>query len=312
MNLRSLEYLVALADHRHFGRAADSVFVTQPTLSAQIKKLEGELGVELVERHSRGVLLTDIGERVVARARMLLAEADNIRQLARLAENPEAGSLRLGAFPTLGPYLLPHVVPELRRQFPLLELLLVEEKSDVLLGQLRAGKLDAALLAMPNPSGGLHEEPLFDEDFLLAVPAGHTLAGERDVATSALADETVLLLDEGHCLRDQALSVCQLAGAHERIGFRATSLETLRQMVASGTGVTLLPRLAVSAPVPDSPDIALVDLAPPPSRRIALYWRTSSVYADLLGRLAAVLRGFDPALVQPVPPHGARVGPAAG
>ncbi len=305
MNLRSLEYLVALADHRHFGRAADAVFVTQPTLSAQIKKLEGELGVELVERRSRGVLLTDVGERVVARARVLLGEADNIRQLARLAENPETGSLRLGAFPTLGPYLFPHVVPALRRQFPQLELLLVEEKSDVLHAQLRAGKLDAALLAMPNPLGGLHEEPLFDEDFLLAVPAGHRLATERAVPASALVDESVLLLDEGHCLRDQALSVCQLAGAEERIGFRATSLETLRQMVASGTGVTLLPRLAVSAPVPESPDIALVDLTPRPSRRIALYWRTSSVYADLLGRLASVLRGFDPALVHPVPPLAA-------
>lgn len=302
MNLRSLEYLVALADHRHFGRAAEAVFVTQPTLSAQIKKLEAELGVELVERATRGVLLTEVGERVVARARVLLAEADNIRTLARLAEDPEAGSLRLGVFPTLGPYLLPHVVPEVRRRFPRLELLLVEEKSEVLLTQLREGRLDAALLAMPHAVPGLHEEPLFDEEFLLAVPASHRLAHEQSVPTSILAGESVLLLDEGHCLRDQALSVCQLAGASERIGFRATSLETLRQMVASGTGVTLLPRLAVSAPVPDSPDIALVSLgAPAPSRKIALYWRVSSVYADLLEQLADVFRSFDPALVEPIP-----------
>ena len=247
------------------------------------------------------MLLTDVGEQVVARARVMLAEADNIRALARLSEDPEAGSLRLGVFPTLGPYLLPHVVPEVRRQFPRLELLLVEEKSEVLLAQLRDGRLDAALLAMPNPMPGLHEEPLFDEEFLLAVPAGHELAGERSVPTSVLAGESVLLLDEGHCLRDQALSVCHLAGASERIGFRATSLETLRQMVASGTGVTLLPRLAVSAPVPESPDIALMHLgSPSPSRRIALYWRTSSVYTDVLNRLAEVFRRFDPSLVAPV------------
>ncbi|HWL45746.1 MAG TPA: LysR substrate-binding domain-containing protein [Ilumatobacter sp.] len=303
MNLRSLEYLVALADHRHFGRAAEAVFVTQPTLSAQIKKLETELGVELVERRSRGMLLTDVGERVVARARVLLAEADNIRMLASLSTDPEAGSLRLGAFPTLGPYLLPHVLPEVRRRFPRLELLLVEEKSEVLLAQLREGRLDAALLAMPNVVTGLHEEPLFDEEFLLAVPTAHRLAAERSVPTAALAGESVLLLDEGHCLRDQALSVCQMAGAGERNGFRATSLETLRQMVASGTGVTLLPRLSVSSPVPDSPDIALVGLgAPAPSRRIALYWRTSSVYAGLLHQLADVFREFDPTLVHPVAP----------
>lgn len=301
MNLRSLEYLVALADHRHFGRAAESVFVSQPTLSSQIKKLEQELGVELVERRARGALLTEAGERIVARARILLAEAENIRAIARLSTDPESGSLRLGVFPTLGPYLLPHVIPVVRERFPRLELLLVEEKSEVLLSQLRDGRIDAALLATPNVAPGLHEEPLFDEEFLLAVPARHRLAEAGEVPTSALAGECVLLLDEGHCLRDQALSVCQMAGAGERLGFRATSLETLRQMVASGTGVTLLPRLAVSPPVPESPDIALVTLADPsPSRRIALYWRTSSAYADFLTELAALLRELDPRLVTPV------------
>jgi LysR family hydrogen peroxide-inducible transcriptional activator len=301
MNLRSLEYLVALADHRHFGRAAEAVFVSQPTLSSQVKKLEQELGVELVERGTRGVMLTEPGERIVARARTMLAEADNIRAIASLATDPEAGSLRLGAFPTLGPYLLPHVVPAIRRRFPRLELLLTEEKSEVLLAQLRDGRLDAVLLAMPNALPGLHEEPLFDEQFLLAVPTGHRLADAGHVATSALAGESLLLLDEGHCLREQALSVCHMAGAGERVGFRATSLETLRQMVASGTGVTLLPRLSVSPPVPESSDIVLVDLdTPAPSRRIALYWRTSSVHADVLGELAVVIRRAAPGLVTPV------------
>jgi LysR family hydrogen peroxide-inducible transcriptional activator len=301
VNLRSLEYLVALADHRHFGRAAEAVFVSQPTLSSQIKKLENELGVELVERGTRGVMLTEPGERIVARARAILAEADNIRTIARLSTDPEAGSLRLGLFPTLGPYLLPHVVPAVRARFPRLELLLVEEKSDVLLARLRNGQIDAALLAAPVAGNGLHEEPLFDEQFLLAVPADHRLAGAGHAPTSALAGESVLLLDEGHCLRDQALSVCHMVGADERLGFRATSLETLRQMVASGTGVTLLPRLAVSPPVPESPGIALLALdSPAPSRRIAMYSRSTSVYADVLGELADVIRQAVAGPVTPV------------
>ena len=301
MNLRSLEYLVALADHRHFGRAAEAVFVSQPTLSSAIKKLEAELGVELVERGTRGVILTEPGERIVARARMLLGDADSIRAIARQHTDPESGSLRLGVFPTLGPYLLPHVLPAVRQRFPRLELLLVEEKSETLLNQLRDGRIDAALLAMPNVAPQLHEEPLFDEEFLLAVPAEHRLAGAEQVPTAALAGESVLLLDEGHCLRDQALSVCQMAGADERRGFRATSLETLRQMVASGTGVTLLPRLAVSDPVPRSPGIALVPLAAPaPSRRIAMYWRSTSAYSGFLGQLADVLRQVPGDIVTPV------------
>lgn len=301
MNLRSLEYLIALAEHRHFRRAAEACFVSQPTLSAQLKKLETELGVELVERGSGGVMLTEAGERIVARARVMIAEADAIRAIARLSTDPETGSIRIGMFPTLAPYLLPHAVPIIRKRFPRLELLLVEEKSDVLLRQLRDGRLDAALLAVPNATIGLHEELLFDEEFVLAVPANHRLAHRHVVPASVLANESVLLLDEGHCLRDQALSLCNLVGAQERSGFRATSLETLRQMVASGTGVTLLPRLATSAPVPDSADIALVPLeAPVPKRTIAMYWRSTSAFADFLMRFADVLRTVSPDVVSPV------------
>jgi LysR family hydrogen peroxide-inducible transcriptional activator len=300
MNLRSLEYLIALAEHRHFRRAAEACFVTQPTLSAQLKKLEVELGVELVERGSGGVMLTEAGERIVARARVMVAEADTIRAIARLSTDPEAGSIRIGMFPTLGPYLLPHAVPLVRGRFPRLELLLVEEKSEVLLRQLRDGRLDVALLAVPNATVGLHESVLFDEEFVLAVPAGHRLARQTSVPTSVLANESVLLLDEGHCLRDQALSVCNLVGADERSGFRATSLETLRQMVASGTGVTLLPRLATSSPVPASTGIALIPFEPPvPKRTIAMYWRSSSAFAEFLGRLAEVLRTVSPDVVSP-------------
>jgi LysR family hydrogen peroxide-inducible transcriptional activator len=304
LNLRDLRYLVAVADHRHFGRAAEACFVSQPTLSTQIKKLEEELGVELVERNPRRIMLTAVGEQVVERAREVLREADSIREIARRSADPEAGSLRLGLFPTLGPYLLPHVVPEIRRRFPNLELLLVEEKTEEIVRRLRAGSLDAGILALPIHDDQLHEEPLFEEDFVLAVPAEHPLARHEGLATSALlAGESVLLLDEGHCLRDQALSVCSLAGAKERAGFRATSLETLRQMVAAGVGVTLLPELSVQPPVPESEGIRLIRFAEPvPKRQLALFWRRTSPYRSFLPELAEVFRGLPRELVTPLRP----------
>jgi LysR family transcriptional regulator, hydrogen peroxide-inducible genes activator len=304
MNLRDLSYLVAVAEHRHFGRAAEACFVSQPTLSTQIKKLERELGVELVERNPRQVLLTDAGARIVEHARAALAEVDDIRHIARLATDPESATIRMGLFPTLAPYLLPHVVPTVHARFPHLELLLVEEKTEEVLRRLRDGALDAGVLALPVPDAHLHSEPLFDEEFVLAVPSDHRLAahdGPHDL--SVLATEHVLLLEEGHCLREQALEVCRLAGAAERSGFRATSLETLRQMVAAGVGVTLLPALAVQPPVPAYDDITLLHFADPvPRRRIAMLWRATNVYADFLRDLAAVLRDLPPGLsgVSPV------------
>jgi LysR family hydrogen peroxide-inducible transcriptional activator len=299
VNLRDLEYLVAVADHRHFGKAAAASFVSQPTLSTQIRKLEKELEVELIERNPRQILLTPAGEQVVERARVMLAEADSIRSIARRARDPEAGSLRLGIFPTLAPYLLPHVMPALRTRFPNLEVLLVEETTEVILDQLRRGQLDVGVLAQPVGDELLHAEPLFSEDFVLAVPSGHRLAGgEGPVPVTALAGEPVLLLEEGHCLRDQALSVCSLVGAPERAGFRATSLETLRHMVASGVGVTLLPELSVKPPVPPSDSVCLRPFADPvPRRDIAMFWRPTSVYAELLPDVAAVFAALPPGLV---------------
>lgn len=307
MNLRDLQYLVAVADHRHFGHAAEASFVSQPTLSTQIKKLEAELGVALVERSPRQVMLTPAGERVVERARVILREANSIRGIAQQAADPEAGTLRMGLFPTLAPYLLPHVVPTVHARFPRLELLLVEEKTEVVLHQLRTGELDVGVLALPVAHEGLHVEPLFDEDFVLAVPADHPLAGsDEPVDTSVLAGEDLLLLEEGHCLRDQALEVCQLSGAGERGGFRATSLETLRQMVAAGVGTTLLPELAVRPPVTLSDDVHLRRfVAPAPRRRIAMLWRRTSAYADLLPHLAEVMRDLPPGLVTPATPAAA-------
>lgn len=299
MNLSDLRYLVAVADLRHFGRAAESCFVSQPTLSTQIKKLEKELGVELFERNPRQVLLTAAGARVVEHARQALAEADAIRDVARQARDPESGTLRVGVFPTLAPYLLPHIVPALHERFPHLELLLVEEKTEVVVQQLRDGQLDVGVLALPIDEPTLHEEPLFEEDFVLAVPTDHVLADtDGPVDLTALAGEQLLLLEEGHCLRAQALSVCQLNGAGERKGFRATSLETLRQMVAAGVGTTLLPELAVHEPVPHYDGVRLVRFSvPAPSRQIAMYWRTTSAFDEFLPKVADIVRGA----VRPLP-----------
>lgn len=301
MNLRDLSYLVAVADERHFGHAADVCHVGQPTLSTQLKKLEAELGVDLIERNPGRVLLTDAGERVVERARVILREADNIRELARRATDPESGTVKIGVFPTLGPYLLPHIVPKLRDRFPNLELLLVEEKTEEVVRQLRRGDLDVGLLAMPVDDDHLHVEPLFQEDFLLAVPNDHPLASESGpVDIAVLAGESVLLLEDGHCLRDQALSVCHLAGATERSGFRATSLETLRQMVAAGVGVTLLPELSVRPPVAASGTTTLLRFSEPvPSRQIAMFWRRSTALGDFLPDLADQFRSLPSDLVRP-------------
>jgi LysR family transcriptional regulator, hydrogen peroxide-inducible genes activator len=297
MNIRDLRYLVSLADHRHFGRAAATCFVSQPTLSTQIKKLEDELGVALVERAPRRVMLTPVGQDIAARARRILDEVDQLSEIARRTRDPEAGTVRLGLFPTLGPYLLPHVVPRIRELFPRLELLLVEEKTEVILRQLREGRLDAGVLALPLHDDQLHIEALFEEPFLLAVPAGHAYADRDAISLKELAHESLLLLEDGHCLRDQALDVCELAGAGEKSGFRATSLETLRQMVAANVGITLLPTLAIKPPVPRSENIHLLRFRDPqPSRQIAMVWRKSSAMNAFLQKLADVFRALPDAL----------------
>ncbi|GLQ95766.1 DNA-binding transcriptional regulator OxyR [Dyella mobilis] len=300
MNLRDLQYLVALAEHRHFGRAAEASFVSQPTLSTQIKKLEDELGVALVERTPRKVLLTEVGKEIAKRAREVLNEIEQIKGIARRTVDPESGTVRLGIFPTLGPYLLPHVVPMVHERFPRLELLLVEEKTEVLLHRLREGKLDAAVLALPLHDDNLHAEFLFEEPFLLAVPQSHPLAKRPQLKLNDLSDQSLLLLEDGHCLRDQALEVCHMAGAGEKSGFRATSLETLRQMVAANVGITLLPTLAVKPPVAQAPNLQLVEFSGhAPSRRIAMVWRKSSAMGAFLKQLADVFKTLPRDLLDP-------------
>src|SRR5690606_2474329 len=190
-------------------------------------------GVSLIERAPRKVMLTPIGMEIVERARRVVSEVEKMKEAARRSQRPEAGAVRLGIFPTLGPYLLPHVIPPIRERYPDLQLLLVEAKSDELLARLRDGRLDAAILALPMHDDQLHQEYLFEEPFVLAVPEQHRLAGQAALSVDDLANENLLLLEDGHCLRRQTLDVCHLAGAHEKSEFRATSLETLRQMVAS-------------------------------------------------------------------------------
>jgi LysR family hydrogen peroxide-inducible transcriptional activator len=298
MNLRDLKYLVSLADHKHFGRAAAACFISQPTLSTQIKKLEDELGVALVERAPRRVMLTPAGRDAAERARRIVADVEEMKEAARRSQNPEAGTVRLGIFPTLGPYLLPHVVPRIRERFPQLELLLIEEKTEVILRQLREGRLDAGVLALPLHDDQLHLEFLFEEPFMLAVPGSHPLANAGSLTMQDLANESLLLLEDGHCLRDQALDVCHMAGAGEKNGFRATSLETLRQMVAANVGMTLLPVLSVKPPVSSSPDVHLVPFrAPEPNRRIAMVWRRSSAMSDFLSKLSLAFRDLPAGLL---------------
>ncbi|MGJ4729896.1 LysR substrate-binding domain-containing protein [Luteimonas sp. SDU101] len=300
MNLRDLKYLIAVADHRHFGRAAAASFVSQPTLSTQIRKLEDELGVSLIERAPRKVMLTPIGVEIVERARRVASEVEQMKEAARRSQRPEAGAVRLGIFPTLGPYLLPHVIPPIRERYPDLQLLLVEEKSDELLARLRDGRLDAAILAMPVHDDQLHHEYLFEEPFLLAVPEQHRLARRDALSLDDLSSENLLLLEDGHCLRRQTLDVCHLAGAQEKSEFRATSLETLRQMVAANVGITLLPALAVQPPVSQPSHIRLLPFTgAQPSRQIAMFWRRSSAMSGFLSGLAAVFGAVPPALLGP-------------
>ena len=299
MNLRSLHYFVKLSDLRHFSKAAEACFVSQPTLSTQIKKLEDELGVQLVERSPRKIMLTPVGEEIAERARLILSDVDQIRAVARRAGDPADGNLRLGLFPTLAPYFLPHVIPNIRKQYPNLRLQLAEEKTEDILKMLQQGELDAALLALPINDDGLDMEILFEEPFVMALPGGHPLEAKDQITLKDLNGNELLLLDEGHCLREHALEVCTLAGAHERADFHATSMETLRQMVAANVGITLMPLLSVKPPIAQTSNLVTKRFASPaPSRTIAMVWRNSSALSDFLRELADCLRNLPPDLLK--------------
>lgn len=300
MNIRAIQYLVTLAEVKHFSKAADICFVSQPTLSTQIRKIEEELGVQLVERSPRQVMLTRVGEEVVERARRVLDEVEAMKAVARRSRDPHSGTLRLGIFPTLAPYFLPHVVPTIRHRYPRLTLRLFEEKTEDILDMLDHGRLDGGLLALPVSNDQLVTRRLFEEPFVLAMPSGHPLCKRKTLTTADLHDQELLLLEDGHCLRDQALEVCQTAGAHEKLDFHATSMETLRQMVAANTGITLLPVLSVKPPIAPTENLVVRPFSgPAPKRVIAMVWRKSSALDDFLDELATLFASIDPALLEP-------------
>jgi LysR family hydrogen peroxide-inducible transcriptional activator len=277
MNLRDLRYLVALADTRHFGRAAEKSHVSQPTLSAQIRKLEEYLGVQLVERQPRKVALTDVGERVVERARRIVRDSDEMVELAKQSRDPLAGKLRVALIPTIGPYLLPTVSPRIRKAVPKLQLMLYEYQTGVLMDRLREGEIDLGILALGFETVEFESRVLYEEPFTVALPSTHPLAKKTALKIEDLSGETLLLLEDGHCLRDQALDVCGRVDVRETQDFRATSLETLRQMVAAGLGVTLLPELATEGPFASGRSVAVRPFQKPvPRRTVGAIWRKSS------------------------------------
>ncbi|HEY3850799.1 MAG TPA: LysR substrate-binding domain-containing protein [Steroidobacteraceae bacterium] len=277
MNLKDLKYLVALADTGHFGRAAERTFVSQPTLSAQLKKLEDYLGVKLVERQPKNVQLTDVGKQIVVRARRMLNEGDEIVALARDNTNPLSGKLKLALIPTVGPYLLPRVMQKIRKAIPDLKLMLYEHQTESLLKRLRDGEIDLGVVALPVEDEGLESRELYQEAFMVALPNHHPLAQKSTVKVQDLKDQTLLLLEDGHCLRDQALEVCSRVDIREPEDFRATSLETLRQMVMAGLGITLMPELAVDPPFGSQRGLTVRQFGKPaPMRTVGAVWRKTS------------------------------------
>lgn len=302
MNLRELEYLIALDEHRHFGQAAKSCNVSQPTLSTQLKKLEDELGAALIERSGRTVTLTRVGTEVVMRARKVMEQVSEIRDIARHATDPHSGEIRVGCFPTLNPYLLPHIMPTLKEAFPTLSVLIVEDKTEDLERMLENGELDAIVVGTPLVRTGVDVVPLFREDFVFAGPAHDPNMFDGDpITVDQLEGKELLLLSEGHCLRDQALQVCKTSKASEQVNYRATSLETLRHMVVSGAGYTLMPKLAVTPPVTPNQGLALKEFKDPaPHRDVSLAWRAGSVYRELFPQIAEVIRDSVKEIVKPL------------
>jgi LysR family hydrogen peroxide-inducible transcriptional activator len=295
LKLKDLRYLVALADQRHFGRAAERCFVSQPTLSAQLKKLEQALGVQLIERAPNNVSLTAAGEEIVVRARRILEASDEVVTLARSQRDPLAGRLRLALLPTIGPYLLPQLAPLIRRSLPRLQLRLYEYQTAAMLEKLHAGELDLGILALPVELEGLESRELYREAFLVAVPERHPLAAHEAVRVADLKDETLLLLEDGHCLRDQALEVCSRVGVREQQDFRATSLETLRQMVATGAGVTLLPELAGRGAYRSARGVVLRPFArPAPVRHVGAVWRKTTARRGAIEALCKLITEHAP------------------
>jgi LysR family hydrogen peroxide-inducible transcriptional activator len=280
MTLTELRYVVAVARERHFGRAAETCFVSQPTLSVAVKKLEDELGVTLFERGPGEVSVTPAGEKIVEQAQRVLEEAARIREIAAAGKDPLAGPLRLGAIYTIGPYLLPKLIPILRKNAPAMQLLIQENFTHRLAEELKSGEVDVILVALPFEAPGVVTRAVYDEPFLVAVPKGHPWEQRKRVTSEELTSESLLLLGEGHCFRDQVLEICHTVRSRERSPLAKTveggSLETIRQMVAGGVGVTVLPATSTGAGGGANDLIRILPFArPAPTRRVGLAWRRS-------------------------------------
>lgn len=288
--LRQMQYAVAVADTLSFRRAAERCHVSQPSLSAQIAEMEAALGVSLFERDRRGVLLTAAGQELVGRARRVLVEADDFIEAAHRFVDPLAGTLRIGVIPTIGPYLLPRIVPALRKAYPRLMLIWIEDKTEILVRSVNQGNLDAALLALEANVGELDHYEVAIDPFVLATPRGNPLGrGGTPIAKNKLRGERILLLDDGHCFRDQVLEYCSNSKVEE-LGFRATSLSTLSQMVSSGAGITLLPSIAVPTESNRSQLSIRPFSRPAPFRTLALVWRRRAAMAETLRKIGETLR----------------------
>lgn len=305
MTLTELRYIVAVARERHFGRAAEACFVSQPTLSVAIKKLEDELDVKLFERSANEVALTSLGEEIVRQAQSVLEQAANIKEIAKRGKNPLSGPLKLGVIYTIGPYLLPHLVLKMIAKLPEMPLMLQENFTIKLLDMLRTGEIDCAVMAEPFPDTGLATAPLYDEPFLAALPSSHPLALKAGISAQELKSETLLLLGAGHCFRDHVLEVCPEFARFSsdadgiRRSFEGSSLETIKHMVAAGMGVTLVPRLSVSKEAlalnskrrPANKEtyvryVPIVDEGTrPPTRRVVLAWRRSFTRYEAIAAL---------------------------
>jgi len=290
MNLKDLHYLVAVADLHHFGKAAERCHVSQPTLSMQLKKLEETLGVCIFERNQKQVVTTPEGQAIVDQARVVLRETEELRQIALQLRDPGAGKFRLGAIPTLGPYLLPHILPLFKKTFPKMQFFLHECQTQEILTLLKQGQLDAVLLALPvEGTDAFIERTLFEEPFVLATNKDHPLAKNKTIMLDDLTGQNMLLLGEGHCLKDHALSICQRVDVNRDERFQGTSLETLRHTVAMGQGITLLPELA--APFGQSNTLAITPFADPkPTRTIGLCWRATSSKKALCKDMVTLIR----------------------
>jgi LysR family hydrogen peroxide-inducible transcriptional activator len=293
MTLTELRYLVAVAEERHFGRAAERAHVSQPSLSAAVKSVEDELGVRIFERDPRGVTITDIGAEIIAQARRTLEEAARIKVLAKQGQNPLRGPLRLGVIHTIAPYLLPDLVSALRRLAPEMPLDIEENMTANLDRLLRAGEIDVAILALPYAGAGIEVIPLYDEEFRVIVPARHGLARRKTIATTELDTGELLLLPVGHCLRDQVLESCSEFSKPPPAGRMGNSLETLRSMVASGLGVSVLPVTALTSKLANTLVKTIPFAAPRPMRRAALVHRSAFARLGAVRKLIEAIDGLD-------------------